>query len=99
VPVDQPQQQQEQRHTQWLTSLVQQHFPPISFGFAYGSGVFVQPDLYHKDTPAGSGPMLDFIFVVEDPLDWHTQVAVSSCNHQWVQEAAAAMCTSLHANA
>jgi hypothetical protein len=68
------QQQQQQQHTQQLASLVQQHFPTIDFGFAYGSGVFVQPDLYQPDAPAGSGPMLDFIFAVENPVAWHGQV-------------------------
>lgn len=68
------QQEQQAQHTHHLAALVQQHFPPISYGFAYGSGVFVQPELYHPNTPAGSGPMLDFIFAVQDPLAWHTQV-------------------------
>lgn len=68
------QDQAQQQHTHHLASLVQQHFPPISYGFAYGSGVFVQPDLYQPNAPAGSGPMLDFIFAVEDPVAWHTQV-------------------------
>ncbi|KAF6265196.1 mitochondrial translocator assembly and maintenance protein 41-like protein precursor [Scenedesmus sp. NREL 46B-D3] len=58
-----------------LAELVQRNFPAIEYGFAYGSGVFVQPDLYkaHHRPGAASGPMLDFIFVVADPQDWHTQ--------------------------
>lgn len=73
-PQQQPNQQQHQ-HQEQLASLVRQHFPPgISFGFAYGSGVFVQPDLYQPNAPAGSGPMLDFIFAVSDPIAWHQQV-------------------------
>jgi len=54
--------------------LIERNFPPIDYGFAYGSGVFVQPDLYEAN--ASSGPMLDYIFVVQDPLAWHAQVAM-----------------------
>lgn len=54
--------------------LVERNFPPIDYGFAYGSGVFIQPDLYLAN--ASSGPMLDYIFVVADPLAWHAQVAM-----------------------
>jgi hypothetical protein len=59
-----------------LAELVNRNFPAIDYGFAYGSGVFVQPDLYqaHHKPGAASGPMLDFIFVVQDPHAWHTQV-------------------------
>lgn len=61
--------------TKPLTKLVQRNFPAIDYGFAYGSGVFVQPDLYkaHHKPGAASGPMLDFIFVVEDAQAWHTE--------------------------
>uniref|UniRef100_A0A383W2E8 Phosphatidate cytidylyltransferase, mitochondrial n=1 Tax=Tetradesmus obliquus TaxID=3088 RepID=A0A383W2E8_TETOB len=61
--------------TKPLEDLVQRNFPAIDYGFAYGSGVFVQPDLYeaHHRPGAASGPMLDFIFVVADPQAWHTE--------------------------
>ena len=51
---------------------VLQQFPPVAHAFAYGSGVFRQPGLY----PLGSGdrPMLDFIFAVDAPAQWHAQV-------------------------
>lgn len=67
----------QEQHHQHLADLVRRNFPPINFAFAYGSGVFVQPDLYRPSTSAGSGPMTDFIFVVDDPLQWHTQVRSS----------------------
>jgi hypothetical protein len=67
--------------TKPLTKLVQRNFPAIDYGFAYGSGVFVQPDLYeaHHKPGAASGPMLDFIFVVEDAQAWHTEVRAAAC--------------------
>jgi hypothetical protein len=80
-----------------LAALVADHFPPIAYGFAYGSGVFAQPELgpgggaggnpanaaAPAPAPASSsgrgalagagagGPMTDFIFVVDDPEEWH----------------------------
>ncbi len=50
--------------------------PHVQHAFAYGSGVIVQPDLYDKSST--NKPMLDFIFAVDNPLDWHAQVC--SCN-------------------
>lgn len=67
-------QQQQQDHQHQLATLMRQHFPPVSYGFAYGSGVFVQPDLYESNTPKHAGPMLDFMFVVDDPQRWHAEV-------------------------
>lgn len=66
-----------------LADLTQRNFPPIQYGFAYGSGVFSQPDLYQKSATAGSaaGPMLDFVFVVDDPLSWHAQVSCTAAVH------------------
>lgn len=64
-------------------------FPPVAHAFGYGSGVFKQPGLYDhpaQQEVAGSGgtggggggdgdrPMLDFIFAVDDPVAWHTEV-------------------------
>ena len=51
-------------------------FPAVRHAFAYGSGVFEQPGLY---AAAGGGgacarPMLDFIFAVDSPVDWHHEV-------------------------
>ncbi len=56
-------------------------FPPVQHAFAYGSGVFEQPGLYDRSpqgAPEGAAaadrPMLDFIFVVDDPEAWHAEV-------------------------
>jgi hypothetical protein len=66
------------------------HFPAVKHAFAYGSGVLHQPGLYGQESAGASGsgsaaalpssskgPMLDFIFAVEDPKAWHEQVSVS----------------------
>jgi len=45
--------------------------PNVELAFAYGSGAFHQPKLY---TSSDALPLLDFIFAVRDPLDWHAQV-------------------------
>ncbi len=55
-----------------LARLIHDHFPAagIDHAFAYGSGVLPQPGLY-----PGSGnqtPMVDLLFVVREPVDWHT---------------------------
>ena len=51
-------------------------FPAVRHAFAYGSGVFEQPGLYAA--AGGNGacarPMLDFIFAVDSPIDWHHEV-------------------------
>eukprot|EP00033_Pygsuia_biforma_P003566 GCRY01003901.1.p1 GENE.GCRY01003901.1~~GCRY01003901.1.p1 ORF type:complete len:221 (+),score=5.40 GCRY01003901.1:156-818(+) len=49
-------------------------FPKIQFGFGYGSGVFEQKGYSDK-----SKPMVDFIFVVDDPLSWHAE----NLNRNW----------------
>ena len=46
--------------------------PHVQHAFAYGSGVIVQPDLY--DRHSTNKPMLDFIFAVDNPHEWHAQV-------------------------
>ncbi|XP_060036674.1 phosphatidate cytidylyltransferase, mitochondrial isoform X3 [Erinaceus europaeus] len=54
------------------------HFPEeLSLAFAYGSGVFRQ---------AGRGAdaqdaMLDFVFTVDDPVDWHSRNLKKNWNH------------------
>ncbi len=53
------------------------NFPAVSYGFAYGSGVFHQAGLYDSTGQGAEwppGPMVDMILVVEDPVQWHTQV-------------------------
>ena len=51
-------------------SQILESFPAVRFAFAYGSGVFEQPGLYRQRAPR----LLDFVFAVDDPLQWHTQV-------------------------
>jgi hypothetical protein len=60
-----------------LLRSVLQEFPPVQHAVAYGSGVFAQPGLYSKAHANGivpNSPMIDLIFAVEDPLQWHRQV-------------------------
>ena len=55
-------------------------FPPITFAFAYGSGVIEQGGYdYNKDnkdnnkgSKSNSNPMVDMIFVVDNPEEWHS---------------------------
>ena len=51
-------------------SQILESFPVVRFAFAYGSGIFEQPGLYRQRGPR----LLDFVFAVDDPLQWHTQV-------------------------
>ena len=55
-----------------LHRLLHDHFPVagIDHAFAYGSGVLPQPGLY----PGGGSraPMVDLLFVVREPVEWHT---------------------------
>lgn len=48
-------------------------FPPISYAFAYGSGVFQQAGYDNISAPNGNQPMYDVILVVDDPISWHAQ--------------------------
>ncbi len=48
-----------------LVSILQ-HFPPVDFAIAYGSGVFKQSN--HNS----SNSMIDLVLAVEDPLQWHS---------------------------
>lgn len=62
-----------------LLRSVLQEFPPVQHAVAYGSGVFAQPGLYSKAHANGivpNSPMIDLIFAVEDPLQWHRQVCI-----------------------
>ena len=56
-------------------------FPPTICAFAYGSGVVEQGgyDYSHEDT--SKLPMLDMIFVVQDPLEWHGQNMAVNADH------------------
>lgn len=41
-------------------------FPDCSYAFAYGSAVFAQKD-------QAPGKMVDLVFIVDDPFQWHSQ--------------------------
>ena len=60
-----------------LADLVARRFPPMAYGFAYGSGAFEQPGLYAAG--GGARPMLDMIFVAQDAVRWHEQVRLRVC--------------------
>ena len=47
--------------------------PEVVLAFGYGSGVFLQPDLYHGEEK----PQVDFVFGVKDPFVWHAEVILS----------------------
>lgn len=51
--------------------------PCTDFAFAYGSAVFSQES--SKDNKKDGGDrMLDVILLVDDPLDWHSEVRLST---------------------
>ncbi|XP_014351075.1 phosphatidate cytidylyltransferase, mitochondrial isoform X2 [Latimeria chalumnae] len=55
------------------------HFPPdISLAFAYGSGVFRQSG---NSQGLMQNNMLDFVFVVDDPVTWHTMNIMKNRKH------------------
>jgi translocator assembly and maintenance protein 41 len=78
-------------------SEVVRQFPPIDFGFAYGSGVVEQGGYnYSKakddvtkitndkenDKEEIDLPMVDMIFAVEDPQAWHSaNMALNPCHY------------------
>mmetsp|Transcript_11264 Transcript_11264/g.24264 ORF Transcript_11264/g.24264 Transcript_11264/m.24264 type:complete len:394 (-) Transcript_11264:610-1791(-) len=76
-----------------LSSLLK-HFPPVRHAFAYGSGVLHQPGLYNQDVSTSTsasknidakGPMIDFIFAVEDSMQWHKQnIAKNPEHYSWL---------------
>jgi hypothetical protein len=49
-------------------------FPETEFAFGYGSGAIEQGGyVYDTSLPEHLQPMLDFIFVVQNPEQWHTE--------------------------
>jgi translocator assembly and maintenance protein 41 len=60
-------------YQQVLSCFPRQH---LRMAFAYGSGVFQQQG--HKDM---SKNMLDFVFVVDDPVDWHRNNMIQNYSH------------------
>ena len=69
-----------------LATMIDTHFPAMEFAFAYGSGVFKQAGYSsiskeeHGNETRG-GPMIDMIFAVEDPLQWHAQNIEMNADH------------------
>ena len=57
---------------------IMKKFPDVEMSFAYGSAVFKQHG--QTDDQAKSN-MLDFIFVVKDPYDWHSKNLKMNNNH------------------
>lgn len=56
-----------------MIQMLKSSFPKTDFSFAYGSAVFVQPKtLPYSNLAKESKPkMMDFIFSVNNPLQWH----------------------------
>jgi translocator assembly and maintenance protein 41 len=56
------------------------HFPPVDFAFSYGSAVIPQ---VRADGRADTrdGKMMDFIFAVDDPVEWHRNVLTEHPTH------------------
>ena len=64
--------------TRMLYDRILAHFPQknMRYAFAYGSGVFQQSG--HKDM---SKNMIDFVFAVDDPEQWHKENIKSNPSH------------------
>jgi hypothetical protein len=62
-----------------FAALLQQHFPPMSCAFAYGSGVFEQ--VAANATLASSRPLVDLIFVVDNADEWHRANLRTNASH------------------
>ena len=58
--------------------LVLGDFPPVSYAFAYGSGVFRQRNYSDKQA---SSAMTDVVLAVEDPAAWHAENLVHNREH------------------
>ena len=58
--------------------LVLGDFPPVSYAFAYGSGVFRQRNYSDKQV---SSAMTDVVLAVEDPAAWHAENLTRNREH------------------
>ena len=62
----------------WMTEQLAKRFletlPSVRAAFGYGSGVFRQPGRRSARWDVSAAPQLDFIFAVDDPVDWHKEV-------------------------
>ena len=57
---------------------VLESFPAVQAAFGYGSGIFQQP---RAASHSAARPMLDFIFAVRCPLQWHREVSTPHIQH------------------
>ncbi len=58
-------------HDSDISALLRQ-FPPIDFGFAYGSGVVEQHG--YEYSKAAELPMVDLVFVVKNSEEWYVML-------------------------
>ena len=58
--------------------LVLGDFPPVSYAFAYGSGVFRQRNYSDKQV---SSAMTDVVLAVDDPAAWHAENLTRNREH------------------
>ena len=67
-------------HDSDISALLRQ-FPPIDFGFAYGSGVVEQHG--YEYSKAAELPMVDLVFVVKNSEEWYVmpQSLICSISH------------------
>mmetsp|Transcript_36640 Transcript_36640/g.74394 ORF Transcript_36640/g.74394 Transcript_36640/m.74394 type:complete len:316 (-) Transcript_36640:272-1219(-) len=56
--------------------LQEEEFPPTRFAFAYGSGAVAQTGYDPAECP-----MLDLVFVVDDPVEWHRLNLINNGHH------------------
>ena len=56
-------------------------FPNARGLFAYGSAAFQQPGLYAKVSASQDAPMLDILFVADNPLEWHREACVGTSTY------------------
>ena len=61
-------------NSQSLLALLKESFPPTLLMLVYGSAAFAQ-------SGRTKGKMLDIIFAVDDPMDWHSQNIISNPTH------------------
>ena len=69
-----------------LTSLVQDHFPPVLHAFGYGSGVFPQQN--KADPGSQSQRMIDMILVVDSAASFHRENLRHNPQHYSTRHAA-----------
>eukprot|EP01098_Paradermamoeba_levis_P013389 TRINITY_DN6097_c0_g1_i1.p1 TRINITY_DN6097_c0_g1~~TRINITY_DN6097_c0_g1_i1.p1 ORF type:complete len:324 (-),score=40.56 TRINITY_DN6097_c0_g1_i1:55-1026(-) len=61
-----------------LAPRILERVPPVSFAFAYGSGVKKQ---LGYENPQKKPPMIDLVFAVDQPVEWHKANLVKNRSH------------------